>query len=113
MTRNAAEQRVLDAIDFEGLLEYLCELVAVPSLTGHETPAQEHVAAQMERIGLDVDVWELDFDKPDLRRSLRRGRRRGHRRRPAQLRGDASSSDRGRHLVPSAPPQGRVVGRAI
>jgi acetylornithine deacetylase len=63
MTRNAAEQRVLDAIDFEGLLEYLCALVAVPSLTGHETPAQEHVAAQMERIGLDVDVWELDFDR--------------------------------------------------
>ncbi len=57
------EQRVLDAIDVEGMLEYLCELVAIPSLSGRETPAQEHVAAQMERCGLDVDVWELDFEK--------------------------------------------------
>jgi acetylornithine deacetylase len=63
MTANRTEQRVLETIDFESLLEYLCELVAVPSLTGQETPAQEHVAAQMERIGLDVDVWELDFNR--------------------------------------------------
>ena len=56
------EQRVLDAIDMDGMLAYLCELVAVRSLSGQETPAQEHVAAQMARIGLDVDVWELDFD---------------------------------------------------
>ena len=56
------EQRVLDAIDIDGMLAYLCELVAVRSLSGQETPAQEHVAAQMARIGLDVDVWELDFD---------------------------------------------------
>jgi acetylornithine deacetylase len=59
----AIEQRVLDMIDVEGLLEYLCELVAVPSLSGQETAAQEHVAAQMEQCGLSVDVWELDFEQ--------------------------------------------------
>lgn len=56
------ERRVLDAIDIDGMLAYLCELVAVRSLSGQETAAQEHVAAQMARIGLDVDVWELDFE---------------------------------------------------
>jgi len=57
------EQRVLDAIDVEGMLAYLCELVAIPSLGGQETAAQEHVAVQMKRCGLAVDVWELDFDQ--------------------------------------------------
>ena len=57
------EERVLNAIDVDGMLEYLCELIAVPSLVGEETSAQEHVATQMERCGLQVDVWELDFDQ--------------------------------------------------
>ena len=58
---NEIEQRVLDAIDVEGMLAYLCQLIAVPSLGGEETEAQEHVAAQMERCGLALDVWYLDF----------------------------------------------------
>jgi len=57
------EQRVLDAIDVEGMLKCLCELVAIPSLSGQETVAQEHVATQMEQWGLAVDVWELDFEQ--------------------------------------------------
>ena len=56
------EQRVLEAIDVDGMLGYLCELVAIPSLSGKETPAQELVAAQMEQCGLSVEVWELDFE---------------------------------------------------
>jgi acetylornithine deacetylase len=57
---------VLDAIDLDGLLKALCELIAIPSLSGQETAAQEHVAVLMERCGLDIDVWELDFQ--ELRR---------------------------------------------
>jgi acetylornithine deacetylase len=57
-----SEKRVLDAIDLDGMLSYLCDLVAIPSLSGEETRAQESVATQMERFGLDVDVWELDFE---------------------------------------------------
>jgi acetylornithine deacetylase len=56
------EQRVLAAIDIDGMLAYLSELVAIPSLTGQETEAQEHVAIQMKKCGLEVDRWELDFD---------------------------------------------------
>ena len=60
---NEVEKQVLQAIDFEGMLEYLCDLIAVRSLVGDETAGQEHVAAQMERCGLEVDLWELDFDE--------------------------------------------------
>jgi acetylornithine deacetylase len=55
------ERRVLDAIDMNGLLDYLCQLVAVPSLSGQETAAQESVAHKLASIGLEVDVWSLDF----------------------------------------------------
>ena len=60
---NEVEKQVLQAIDFEGMLEYLCDLIAVRSRVGDETAGQEHVAAQMERCGLEVDLWELDFDE--------------------------------------------------
>ena len=60
------EQRVLDALDVDGLIDLLCELIAIPSLSGRETPAQERVAAEMERSGLEVDLWQLDLD--ELRR---------------------------------------------
>ncbi len=55
------EKRVLDAIDRDALLESVCSLVAIPSLGGFETPAQEWVAGLLSRIVLEVDVWELDF----------------------------------------------------
>lgn len=60
---NKTERRVLDAIDIDGMLQFLAELVAVPSVTGQETPAQESVATQMECCGLEVDVWDLDFER--------------------------------------------------
>ena len=60
---NAIEQRALDAIDADGLLVSLCELVAIPSIGGQETAAQEWVAALLKRWGLDVDVWDLDFQE--------------------------------------------------
>jgi acetylornithine deacetylase len=58
---NAMERQVLDAIDVEAMLSFLCRLIAVPSLDGEETAAQELVAEQMQRSGLTVDLWELDF----------------------------------------------------
>jgi len=63
---NRTERSVLDAIDVDGMLQYLAELIAVPSVTGQETPAQENVATQMERCGLEVDIWDLDFEQLSL-----------------------------------------------
>ena len=56
------ESRVLDSIDVDGMIEYLCELVSIPSFGGRETEAQRSVAAKLRSIGLDVDVWDIDFD---------------------------------------------------
>jgi acetylornithine deacetylase len=56
------ERRVLDMIDAESLLATLADLIAIRSLGGQEAPAQEYVAQFMDRLGMDVNVWELDFD---------------------------------------------------
>ena len=55
------ERRVLDAIDLDALVAFLQELIAIPSLGGQERPAQDHVAAAMRRLGLEVDAWDLDL----------------------------------------------------
>lgn len=55
------EQSVVAAIDLDGLISYLCDLVAVKSVCGDEVAAQEHMAAQMRRVGLEVDLWEIDL----------------------------------------------------
>ena len=58
------ERAVIDAIDTDGLLAFLGDLVALPSLDGSpdEQAAQEYVAAFLERQGFEMDVWEIDFD---------------------------------------------------
>lgn len=57
-----AERRVLEAIREQELLAFLDRLIAVPSVAGEETAAQELVADQMRRSGLRVDEWRLDFE---------------------------------------------------
>jgi acetylornithine deacetylase len=58
-----AETRALEALDIDGMVDYLCSLIAVPSTGGRETEAQSHVAAELRRIGFSVDTWEIDFDE--------------------------------------------------
>ena len=60
---SAAERRALQALDLDGLVALLRELIAVPSLDGEESPAQRRVAAWMESAGLATDVWRIDFDE--------------------------------------------------
>ncbi len=57
------ERRVLDSIDVDGLVEYLCELISVPSVGGQETAAQRNIAANMRELGLAVETWDVDFEK--------------------------------------------------
>jgi len=56
------ERRVLKAVDMDGLIDYLCDIISVPSVGGEETAAQRHVAAKMADIGLDIDTWDIDFN---------------------------------------------------
>lgn len=60
------ESRVLEALDLEGMIEYLRELISVPSHGGRETEAQENVAANLADVGFGVDSWEIDLE--ELRR---------------------------------------------
>ena len=55
------EADVLNQIDRTTLLADLSELLAIESLGGNETAAQEWMAARLRRIGADVDQWDIDF----------------------------------------------------
>jgi acetylornithine deacetylase len=59
----ATERAALAALDLDGLVGLLRELIAIPSLDGGETPAQHRVAAWIQAAGLETDVWQVDFDQ--------------------------------------------------
>lgn len=61
MKVTSSEQRVLEQLDTAALVETARDLVAIQSLSGFETPAQEYVAAFMRQAGFDVDMWEIDL----------------------------------------------------
>ena len=73
---NDVERKVLGNIDFDGLLGYASELIAIPSYGGLESEAQRNVAAKLVGLGMDVDLWEIDFDEltghPDFSMSFDR-----------------------------------------
>ena len=58
-----AERRAAEAVDGDRLLALLADLIAIESVANRETPAQERVAAEMRAIGLETDVWEIDFEQ--------------------------------------------------
>jgi len=60
MPSDSITQTVLAAVDEVWLLETLAGLVAIPSWKGDERAAQEYVAAVMDGLGMDLDVWEID-----------------------------------------------------
>jgi acetylornithine deacetylase len=56
------ERVVLDAIDEQGLLADLVELVAIPSVGGSQAEAevQDWCAQRLRSLGLSVDAWDID-----------------------------------------------------
>jgi len=58
---SAAERRALVALDRDGLVAFLRELIAIPSLDGAESPAQRAIGAWMERAGFATDIWRIDL----------------------------------------------------
>lgn len=58
---NEIERRVLAALDTEGLIACLGELLAFPSVGGREDAAQARVADLMADAGLEVDRWDIDL----------------------------------------------------
>ena len=55
------EADVLNAVDRDLLIDDLSALIGIASLGGHETPAQEWMAARLRALGAEVDVWGIDF----------------------------------------------------
>lgn len=55
------EADVLNHIDRDALLGDLAALIGIESLGGAETPAQQWMAARLRRLGLEVDVWDIDI----------------------------------------------------
>ena len=70
------EKRVIEAIDYEGMLEFIKELISIPSYEGKETQAQQFMAKKLGEIGFEVDSWMIDFDElrkhPDFSMSFQR-----------------------------------------
>ena len=77
---NKVEKRVLDIINIDEMIGYICELISIKSLTGDEKEAQANVASKLESIGMEVDRWTLDLDElskhPDY--SIEVDRKEGH-----------------------------------
>lgn len=60
MAMTAAEADLLTLIDRDRLLADLAALIAIRSLGGDESAAQEWMAARLARSGLAVDQWTID-----------------------------------------------------
>ncbi|WP_419938921.1 ArgE/DapE family deacylase [Candidatus Palauibacter sp.] len=60
---SSEERRAAEAVNAERLFALLADLIAIESVANRETPAQERVAAEMRTIGLETDVWEIDFER--------------------------------------------------
>jgi acetylornithine deacetylase len=56
-----SERRALLALDLDALVELTRHLIAIPSLDGAESPAQQAVASWMREAGLSVDTWDVDL----------------------------------------------------
>jgi acetylornithine deacetylase len=57
------ERRVVQAVDADGIVSAVRELVSIPSWNGNETPAQTLMAQWMEAAGLEIDLWEIDKEE--------------------------------------------------
>ena len=57
------ERRAAEAVDPERLFALLADLVATESVANQEAPAQERMAAELRGIGLETDVWQIDFER--------------------------------------------------
>jgi acetylornithine deacetylase len=61
---SASRQAILDTIDRnrDRAVAFLQKMIAIPSVTGDEAAIQRFVADYLKGIGLDVDMWETDWE---------------------------------------------------
>jgi acetylornithine deacetylase len=58
-------QKILDTIDKnrDKAITFLQDMVRIPSVTGDEAAIQRFLSDYMRKIGLEVDMWETDWEK--------------------------------------------------
>lgn len=54
------ERSALAALDEQGLIDALRDLLRIPGVTGQEAAAQRWLGQHMRQLGLDVDLWTID-----------------------------------------------------
>jgi acetylornithine deacetylase len=59
--QQGADTRALEALDTDACVRLAQELIRIPSVTGDERAAQDHVAAALSSAGLDVERFEADL----------------------------------------------------
>jgi acetylornithine deacetylase len=61
---DSARQRLLRLIDdrHEAAIGFLQQMIPIPSVTGDEAAIQKFLAQYMAGIGLEVDMWETDWE---------------------------------------------------
>ncbi|WP_374832567.1 ArgE/DapE family deacylase [Paenochrobactrum pullorum] len=62
---SATRQKILETIENnqDASVKFLQEMIAIPSVTGDEAAIQAYVADYMNKIGLEVDMWETDWEE--------------------------------------------------
>ncbi|WP_028033877.1 ArgE/DapE family deacylase [Chelativorans sp. J32] len=62
---DANRQKILDKVDAsrEEAIALLRDMVKIPSVTGDEAAIQKFMADYMRGIGLEVDIWETDWEE--------------------------------------------------
>ncbi len=58
-------QNLLQKIDDrrDQAITFVQQMIAIPSVTGDEAKIQKFLADYMSKIGLDVDMWETDWEE--------------------------------------------------
>ena len=58
-------QKIIDKVDAsrDHAIKFLQDMVAIPSVTGDEAAIQKHMSGYLLKVGLDVDMWETDWEE--------------------------------------------------
>lgn len=58
-------KKILDKVDAsrDHAIKFLQDMVAIPSVTGDEAAIQKHMSAELKKIGLEVDMWETNWEE--------------------------------------------------
>jgi acetylornithine deacetylase len=62
---DANRQKIIAKVDAsrDQAIKFLQDMVAIPSVTGDEAAIQKHMSGYLSKVGLEVDMWETDWEE--------------------------------------------------